>query len=79
MNSDVIENLFSSQRSRCHGANTNPNVISYATALNTVNMTVDIVKSSKRNAMTDSSVGGAYPYNVLASKTFREKGSTEKQ
>ena len=35
-------------------------------------MTVDIVKSSKRNATTDSLVGGAYPYNILANKTFRE-------
>ena len=42
-------------------------------------MTVDIVKPSKRNAMTVSSVGGAYPYNVLANETFGENGSTEKQ
>ena len=27
VNSDVLENLFSSQRGRCHGANTNPNIL----------------------------------------------------
>ena len=46
---------------------------------NTVNTTVDIAKLSKRNAITDSLVGGAYPYNILANKTFREMVEPTKQ
>lgn len=73
MNSDVIENLFSSQRGRCHGANTNPSVLAYSKALNTIVMTTELQRSSKRNAGTDAAVGGAHPYNIMAKKTFRQQ------
>ena len=75
MNSDVIENLFSSQRGRCNGANTNPTLKVYSKALNTIIMTTgrsNINKYSKKNAATQASVGGAYPYHVMAGKTLRD-------
>ena len=73
MNLDVLKNLFCSQRRRCHGANTNPNILAYSKALNTMKMTEDRVKSSKRNASTQASIGGAHPYNLLAKKSFRQQ------
>ena len=72
MNSDVVENLFSSQRSRCHGANTNPNALMYSKAINTIIQTSS-VQSDKRNAATEAGIGGAVPYKLLAKKTFRQK------
>lgn len=73
MNSDVIENLFSSQRGRCNGSNTNPSVMAYSKAINTIIMTTENLKSSKRNASSTHSIGGAAPYKFLANKTFRQK------
>ena len=74
MNSDVIENFFSSQRARCNGANTNPTILAYGKAVNTIIMTTDCKKSSKRNcSKTEHGIGGAHPYNILAKKSFRSK------
>ena len=73
LNSDVIENMFSSQRSRCNGANTNPTTLQYSKAINTIVMTSERRRSGKRNAASDSSVGGAFPYKILAGKTFSER------
>ena len=73
MNSDVVENLFSSQRSRCHGANTNPTVLMYSKAINTIILTTGTT-SKKSNAYTNAGVGGAMPYKLLAKKTFRQQG-----
>ena len=72
MNSDVIENLFSSQRSRCHGANTNPTVLMYGKGVNTIILTTSVA-SNKKNANTSAAVGGATPYKLLANKTFRQQ------
>ena len=75
MNSDVIENLFSSQRGRCNGANTNPTLKVYSKSLNTIILTSErcnVNKLSKKNAATQASVGGAHPYHILAGRTFRQ-------
>ena len=71
MNSDVIENFFSSQRGRCGGDNTNPTVLAYSKNINTIIMTSERCRSKKRNAASDAGVGGAYPYKILAKTTFR--------
>lgn len=73
MNSDVIENMFSSQRGRCNGANTNPSILAYIKAINTIIMTTELQRSSKRNASSTASVGGTHPYHILAKKSFRSK------
>lgn len=36
MSSDVVENFFSSERARCNGANTNPTILAYSKAINTI-------------------------------------------
>ena len=68
LNSDVIENMFSSQRGRCNGSNTNPTALAYSKSINTILMTSERQRSRKRNAATTSSVGNAYPYVILADK-----------
>ena len=52
MNSDVIENLFSSQRGRCNGANTNPTLKVYSKSLYTIILTSERCNVNKLSKKT---------------------------
>lgn len=74
LNSDIIENIFSSQRGVLNGCNTNPTVLEYGKNLNAIVIAQNSV-SLKQNACPDSAaVGGAQPFKILAGKTFRRGG-----
>ena len=75
LNSDIAENVFSSQRGICNGCNNNPSMLEYSKNLNSIIISQSAL-SRKRNANSSDTIGGAYPYNILAKKTFREKHST---
>ena len=73
LNSDLVENLFSSQRGVLNGCNTNPTILAYGRNLNSIVIGQNIV-SKKRNGGTSSAVvGGAHPVKVLTNATFRNK------
>ena len=70
LNSDVVENMFSSQRG-INGANTNPSLLQYGKNLNTIIISQNTL-STKRNSSSGTKVGGAVPYHVLARRPFKQ-------
>jgi hypothetical protein len=69
LNSDVIENIFCSQRGICNGSNSNPNYYQYCSGMNAITIGQPI-KSSKSNAGGKVCVGGALPYKCHVKKSF---------
>ena len=61
LNSDIVENFFSQQRSQKHGANTNPTYLQYSKGVNSVLLGRS---SSKRSKTSNAGLKGAAPYNV---------------
>ena len=73
MNSDIVENIFSSQRGICNGSCTNPTYLQYSKGINTV-IIGQSMKSKKSNTGGKLCVGGAMPYSFYTKKT--QKPST---
>lgn len=70
LNSDVIENVFCSQRGICNGANTNPSYAKYCKGINTICIGQAVI-SKKSNAGGKQCVGGALPYKCHSGKSFK--------
>ena len=60
VNSDVIENIFNQQRSTYHGANSNPSVLQYRRAINSVIVGQNSVSKKSNSGKTTA---GTLPYN----------------
>ena len=70
LNSDVIENVFCSQRGICNGANANPSYYKYCKGINTICIGQAVV-SKKSNAGGEVCVGGALPFKCHSGKSFK--------
>ncbi len=64
INSDVVENFFCQQRSKCHGANTNPTYQQYTKGVNTIILASRSKRSGKK---ANAGVNGAVPLNYTTS------------
>ena len=75
LNSDLIENVFSSQRGVLNGCNTNPTLLEYGKNINAIIICQNTFSLKKNNAAAMSiTVGGAYPMKILSKQTFRRTG-----
>jgi len=70
LNSDIVENVFSSQRGSCNGSNTNPTYQQFCKGSTSVLLGQSVI-SKKSNASSSSSVGGAIPYKLYSQTSFR--------
>ena len=69
INSDVVENVFCSQRGVCNGSTTNPTYLQYSKGINTI-IIGQQVKSKKGNVSSSTSIHGALPYKMHTNKSF---------
>ena len=72
LNSNVIENCFSSQRDACIGSSTNPSLLEYGKSINTIMLGQNLL-SQNRNASSDIGLGGAMPMKLLTKEPFPRK------
>ncbi|XP_013422136.2 uncharacterized protein LOC106182054 isoform X2 [Lingula anatina] len=73
LNSDLVENFFSSQRAMCNGANANPTYLQYCKAVNTIIINQG-AQSKKCNVQSCSKAGySALPYKMHVKQPFRAK------
>jgi hypothetical protein len=70
INSDVVENLFCSQRGICNGSTTNPTYLQYSKGINTI-IIGQPLKSRKSNAASQKVISGALPYKTHVNKSFK--------
>ena len=68
MNSDIVENIFSSQRGICNGSCSNPTYLQYSKGINTI-IIGQSIKSKKSNSGGKLCVGGALPFSFYKKKT----------
>lgn len=68
LNSDIVENIFCSQRGICNGSNSNPNYYQYCSGMNAITIGQPI-KSNKSNARGKMCLGGALPYKCHSTKS----------
>lgn len=70
MNSDIVENVFSSQRGICNGSCTNPTYLQYSKGINTI-IIGQSIKSRKSNTGGKLCVGGALPYSFYKKSSHK--------
>ena len=70
-NSDVVENVFCSERGICHGSSTNPTYLQFAKGMNTI-IIGQPLRSKKSNAGSEkqSCISGALPYKLHVKESF---------
>ena len=72
VNSDVVENIFCSQRGVCNGSSTNPTHLQqYKKGINTI-IIGQPLRSRKSNANSSKCVSGALPYKMHVNKSFKK-------
>ena len=70
INSDVVENIFCSQRGICNGSTTNPTYLQYTKGMNTI-LLGQTIKSKKANAAGSKTIRSALPYKMHSKKSFK--------
>ena len=70
VNSDVVENVFSSQRGICNGSNTNPTYLQFCKGTNAILIGQNLI-SKKANAKGGATVGGILPFKFYSKQSFR--------
>jgi hypothetical protein len=69
-NTDAVENFFCSQRG-VNGSNNNPSYLQYTKSINTILISTKIL-STKSNSGSRVAVGGAVPYKIHSSQSFKK-------